>query len=81
MKIVILASFRKDVLRIREKGVLRNLDKMFDRLENAETLNDIPNVKSLKGFQDYYRIGFKYDGNVLTLIRFLHRKNIYRHFP
>ena len=45
-------------------------------------------IKQLKGFKDYYRvrlgsyrIGFKKEGPVITFMRVLHRKDIYRYFP
>jgi len=28
-----------------------------------------------------YRIGMTVEGNLVTLVRFLHRKDIYRYFP
>jgi len=42
----------------------------------------------VKGFPGYfrirvgdYRLGFSFHNDTVTLIRFLHRKEIYRYFP
>jgi len=44
--------------------------------------------KKIEGYEAYYRLrigdyrlGIKLAGNTLELIRFLHRKDIYRRFP
>ncbi len=88
MNVSTRSSFDKDISRVSDTTVLRYIDNLFDRLENAESLKEIPNIKSLRGFPGYYRIrigdyrlGFRYDGRCVVLIRFLHRKDIYRYFP
>ena len=60
---------------------------------NAFSLMPIasPNAKfgiKLSGYTDYYRIrigeyriGLKYSNKTITLVRFLHRKDIYKFFP
>ena len=51
-------------------------------------MEDISNVKKIKGDGDYYRIrvgeyriGLAEENNAIAFIRVLHRKEIYRYFP
>jgi mRNA interferase RelE/StbE len=57
-------------------------------VEAADSLALLPNVKSLKGSKDYYRIrvgdyriGLALDEDTVIFVRFLNRKDIYRYFP
>ena len=66
----------------------RSIKNLFDNVEKAENLQEIPNVKKLKGFEEFYRVrigkyrvGIKYDDNEVTFIRILSRKDIYKFFP
>ena len=51
-------------------------------------LAEVREVRKIEGYQKYYRIklgdyslGIKVTKNRIELIRFLHRKDIYRRFP
>ncbi len=89
MKIFIDKSFVKDVDKITDKKLLRNLKKLIIELENSNSLVDLPNVKKIKGYNSFYRIRMgnyrlgmeEIDSNVICLTRFLHRKDIYKYFP
>jgi len=55
---------------------------------SAEKLDELNQVKKLKSGDIFYRIkiqdyrvGFTYENNEITLVRFLHRKDIYQYFP
>jgi mRNA interferase RelE/StbE len=57
-------------------------------LENTSALQDMQNIKKLKGYDVYYRfkigdyrLGFGYENGEINIIRFLHRKEIYKLFP
>ncbi|HCY77258.1 MAG TPA: plasmid stabilization protein [Ignavibacteriales bacterium] len=56
MKIFIDKSFAKDVDKITDKKLLRNLKKLIIELENSNSLVDLPNVKKIKGYNSFYRI-------------------------
>ena len=54
----------------------------------AAVLQDMQNIKKLKGHDNYYRLkisdyrlGFSYENGEINIIRFLHRKEIYKLFP
>jgi len=89
LKFSIEKSFEKDVDRIKDKKLLRRLRTFISMIENVETIHEIPHIKKIEGYESYYRIkigdyrlGMEAISNrEVILIRFLHRKDIYRYFP
>ena len=81
-------SFEKDVKNIISPLINKKLAKVINEIETADKISDIANLKKIRGTNDYYRIriGDYRVGIIITktevqLIRFLHRKDIYRYFP
>jgi mRNA interferase RelE/StbE len=82
-------SFEKSLSHIHNPGILQRLKRIILQIENSSSLSELPNVKKLAGFSDYYRIrigdfrvGFETINK--TTIRFIiiaHRKDIYKIFP
>jgi len=88
MKVIFKNSFLKDVQRIKERALAVRVKEVLESIERAATLQEIANLKQLKGSTGYYRIrigdyriGLRVDGETITLVRFLHRKEVYRYFP
>ncbi len=87
MKIEFRKSFEKDLSKIRDEDLLLKIKTVIEEVETAESLLNISNIKKLKAEGDYriecgdYRIGFAEDEDVITFLRVLHRKEIYRYFP
>jgi len=89
VKISIEKSFDRDVDRIKDKKLLKRLRTLISMLDNADTIHGIPHIKKIEGYESYYRIkigdyrlGMEAISNrEVLLIRFLHRKDIYRYFP
>lgn len=88
MKVKYWPTFEKDVRAIAERGVRRQLEQALETLYAAKDLRDVPNVRKLQGGEDMYRIrvgeyriGLQLSGDTVVLIRFLPRKDVYRHFP
>jgi mRNA interferase RelE/StbE len=88
MKVTFKKSFVKDLRKIRERALGMRVRELIESIERASSLQEIPNLRHLKGATGYYRIrvgdyriGLYVKGETVTLIRFLHRKDIYRHFP
>ena len=89
MKILYTKSFDRDI------GVVKNNPEMqkrilevIRRLREVESLDEVQGIKKIEGYETYYRLrigdyrlGIKLAGDTLELIRFLHRKDIYRRFP
>ena len=89
MKFKVEKSFDRDVDRIKDKKVLRKLRTFISLIENADTIHEITHIKKIEGYESYYRMkvgDYRLDMEMVsnkevTLISFLHRKDIYRYFP
>jgi mRNA-degrading endonuclease RelE of RelBE toxin-antitoxin system len=88
MKVEYLKQFSKDLLKVKDESLKGDLFSIIIVLKNTETLNELSNVKKLKGYQNAYRIrigkfrlGFYFDGEVIELARFAKREDIYKLFP
>jgi len=81
--------FSKDLDAIQHEGkVKKALLELIDEIKQADSLGDLKDVRKIEGYQGYfrmkvgdYRLGVKADKNRIEMIRFLHRKEIYRRFP
>jgi mRNA interferase RelE/StbE len=81
-------SFTRDLKQIRDKVLLKRVREIIEQVELAATLDEVSDVKKLKGSDLYYRIrvgdyrvGLLVEGDAVTFVRFLHRKDVYRYFP
>ena len=88
MKVEFRKSFEKDLLKILDAKMSERIQEVIEQVEGSENLSAVSNVKKLKGETDYYRIrvgdyriGIKVKGDLVSFIRILHRKEIYRYFP
>ena len=88
MKVEFKASFAKDLQTIKEKPVRKRIQEVIENVEQAQTMQDLIHLKKLKGWENYYRIrtgdyriGIIAEGGVITFVRCLNRKDIYRYFP
>ena len=89
MDVFYAKSFDKDIERLmHDKGILKKLADSIVEIKSCNRVIDIRNIKKLGGYQYYYRmkigdyrLGIKLESNRIVLLRFLHRKDIYKHFP
>jgi len=89
MKVLYVKALVKDLEAVsRNLGVKKRLLKLIERLKTIDSLSDLQNIKKIEGYDNYYRLrvgdyrlGLKLSGNTVELIRFLHRRDIYRRFP
>lgn len=88
MRVEFKESFLKDIRTIKDKSILARLQEMIELFEEAENLTQVANLKRLKGSGHYYRIrvgdyraGLVVEGEIVTFVRFLHRREVYRYFP
>jgi mRNA interferase RelE/StbE len=89
MNILYTKSFSKDLDAIRnESKIKERLSDLIGQIKRVDMLTDIPGVKKMEGSPGYsrirvgdYRLGIKVTENDIEMIRFLHRKEIYRRFP
>jgi mRNA interferase RelE/StbE len=88
MKIKFESKFSKDLRKIKDQKLLSQIKIVINECKLAQTLDDIKNLKKLKGYQSFYRIkigdyriGISMINDELIFTRFLHRREIYRFFP
>ena len=89
MNILYAKRFSKDLYAIRhESNIKKRLSDLIGQIKQADNLSSISGVKIIEGYPGYYRIrigdyrlGVKLTENTIEMIRFLHRKEIYRRFP
>jgi len=81
-------SFLKDLRAIKDRDLLARVNEIIQAVEKAQTPQEIPTLKKLRGERNYfririgdYRLGLKIEGQLVTLVRILNRKDIYRYFP
>jgi mRNA interferase RelE/StbE len=88
VKVQFKDSFAKDLKGVKDKGLLKRLREVVEFVESAASLNEIHNLKKLKGGGDYfrlrvgdYRVGIALENDAVIFVRFLNRKDIYKYFP
>ena len=89
MELLYGKRFSKDLDAIRDELKIKaDLLKLIGKIRAADSLADLKGVRKIEGYQGYfrikvedYRLGIKLRQNRVELIRFLHRKDIYRRFP
>ncbi len=88
MKVEFRASFARDLKRIKDEELLRQVRQVIEGTESAQALSDIANNRKLRVEGRYYRLrlgeyrfGLVIESNTVTFVRFLHRSEIYRYFP
>ena len=88
MKVDFRDSFTKDLKGVKEKGLLGRVREIIEAVEKTDSLTELPNLKKLKGGGNYfrvrvgdYRVGVALENDTVVFVRFLNRKDIYKHFP
>jgi len=88
MVVKIDKRFEKDTDKIKDKKLLNKVARCIGQAIEAESLEQVSNLKKLQGFTDHYRIrigdyraGLRLEEGTLIFERFLSRKDIYKYFP
>ena len=91
MRVLFTKSFAKDLRKHKKnKELLDQIHRVVESVEQADAVSELTNLKQLKAEGRYYRIrvgdyriGITIDSDqvMVTFIRVLHRKEIYRFFP
>ena len=88
MNVKIDRSFERDTNKIKDNKLLYKIAACIDFAIKSQSIEDIKGLKKLKGAPFHYRIrigdyraGIVIQGSEIIFERFLHRKEIYKHFP
>ena len=88
MRVLFRQNFLRDLERIRDGSLLDRVQRAIESVEQASGLESVPHLKRLRGERGFfrlriggYRIGLSVEGEEVTFVRFLHRREIYRYFP
>ena len=88
MRVEFRETFEKDLRKLNDKSLLAKLKAAIETIEQADSLDAIPNLKKLKGDDGYfririgdYRVGLFLAGETLLFVRVVHRREFYRYFP
>ena len=82
-------SFARDLKKKAKDANMRSrVQKIIQEVDNADSIEEIKNLKKLKAEGNYYRIrfgdyriGLTIEGDTVCFVRILHRSEIYRYFP
>ena len=81
-------SFWRDVKKIIDPSIKEQVEEAILSVQEAKTPRDIPELKKLKGYKNFYRIkvgvyriGVTIENNLVTFFVFMPRKDIYKFFP
>jgi len=88
VQVIYNKKFLKDLASLSSRQRIKVEKLVFEEIPAFKLLSEIHNLKKLQGYQLYYRIkvgdyriGLKFENQLLTFERVLHRKNIYNLFP
>jgi mRNA interferase RelE/StbE len=82
-------AFLKDLKQLKSSTSYQRIYELaFTTLETINTLEEIPDIKAMQGYAGRYRIrigdyriGIEVNGDVIEVMRVLHRREFYRYFP
>lgn len=88
MNIQVNRIFLKELAKIPVKQRKKVEKILFREVEHLQNIYQIPNIGKLKGYSNYYkirfgdyRVGLRFEDNILYFERILHRKDIYKFYP
>ena len=88
MKVEYNRGFTRDLRRVRSSELRQRVLRKIEELEGASVITEVRGIARMAGEETYYRIrigeyrlGLAVEGDEVTLLRFLHRREIYQFFP
>lgn len=88
MEVEYTPAFSRDLKRERNAELRRRVQQVIDELKAAPTVAAVRGAVRVTAPGRYYRIrvgdfrlGFALEGDRVVLLRFMHRRDIYRFFP
>ncbi|GAB4197791.1 MAG: type II toxin-antitoxin system toxin RelE3 [Coleofasciculaceae cyanobacterium] len=89
MEVQYRQAFLKDLKQLKSSILYQRLYELaFTTLPKINTLQEISDIKPMRGYTGRYRIrigdyrvGIEVNGDVIEVMRVLHRREFYRYFP
>lgn len=89
MEVQYRQAFLKDLKQLKSsESYERIYEVAFTTLAAINTLEELSDIKAMKGYSGRYRIrigdyriGIEVNGDVIEVMRVLHRREFYRYFP
>ena len=81
-------SYERDLKKITDKNLKVEIKQAILSVRAAQTVKGIPGLKKMKGYKIHYRIrvgryriGVIIEGDMVTFLKCLPRKDFYKYFP
>ena len=81
-------AFERDFKKVKDKDLAKAILECVQKVSDAQTIKNIQNLKKISGHKSAYRIragnyriGIRFENNVVIFVAFAHRKDIYKKFP
>jgi mRNA-degrading endonuclease RelE of RelBE toxin-antitoxin system len=89
LKVQYRQAFLKDLKQLKSSTSYQRIYELaFTTLPEINTLQEISDIKTMRGYTNRYRIrigdyrvGIEVNGDVIEVMRVLHRREFYRYFP
>ena len=88
MQIELTRKFQKQVENCNDKHIRSKILATIQAVIASENLNELPNLKKLTGYKNFYRIrlgnyriGLLIEDKTIVFAAFDHRSDIYKYFP
>jgi mRNA-degrading endonuclease RelE of RelBE toxin-antitoxin system len=88
MQVVYLKHFLKDIQKLNDSIIKKQLLELISDFKKANSLLDLTQVKKIRGHSEAYRIrigkyrlGFYFNGEIIEFARFAKCEDIYKLFP
>lgn len=89
MEVQYRQAFLKDLKQLKSSTSYQRIYELtFTTLPEINTLQEISDIKAMRGYTGRYRIrigdyrvGIEVNGDVIEMMRVLHRREFYRYFP
>ena len=86
MEVQYRQAFLKDLKQLKSSASYQRIYELtFTTLENINSLEEIPDIKAMRGYNGRYRIrindyrvGIEVNGDVIEVMRVLHRREFYK---
>ena len=80
-------SYLRSIKKIKDKELLIDLNFAVENIETSINLTDVKNIKKMSDYNNFfrikigdYRLGIVNENNIIYLVQFEHRKDIYKKF-